>query len=114
MTYKAFAKWVKQHEFTPQDLWLFLPGGYPLNTDIEVKRLEFVHFHWLREWGKNFGPITKIFVGILKMNLNYTAYGRCSVLSKMTVVVKTRLTIFELNSKSMKEIQIHLDTLERV
>ena len=59
LTYKAFAKRVKQHEFTPQDLWLFLSDGYPLNTDIEVKRLEFAHFHWLREWGENFEPITK-------------------------------------------------------
>ena len=59
VTYKAFAKRVKQHEFTPQDLWLFLSDGYPLSTDIEVKRLEFAHFHWLRAWGENFEPITK-------------------------------------------------------
>ena len=39
--HEASAKHEKQHEFTLQNLWLFLPGDYPLTTDTEVKKLDF-------------------------------------------------------------------------
>ena len=39
--HEASAKHEKQHEFTLQNSWLFLPGDYPLTTDTEVKKLDF-------------------------------------------------------------------------
>ena len=39
--HEASAKHEKQHEFTLQNLWLFLPGDYALTTDTEVKKLDF-------------------------------------------------------------------------
>ena len=39
--HEASAQHEKQHEFTLQNSWLFLPGDYPLTTDTEVKKLDF-------------------------------------------------------------------------